>query len=209
MATGFAGKYRRAFFIYRRQCFIIKIAYKVYKLESLQYGMYAAFMGPFVYVLLGSVPAVTDGPTTLMALMTQKYAIIHPGYAPLLALCNGVVILACGVLRLGKWYCLIALSSYIEIQSVNRYMHVHTYLPICVAVRIPKSPYVCFCQFPYITLRLFLSVSLHHPTSVLVSIPTSPYVCFVSIPTSHISVPDSIPTYITNVCFCQYPYIKL
>lgn len=162
--------------------------------------MYAAFMGPFVYVLLGSVPAVTDGPTTLMALMTQKYAIIHPGYAPLLALCNGVVILACGVLRLGKWYCLIALSSYIEIQSVNRYMHVHTYLPICVAVRIPKSPYVCFCQFPYITLRLFLSVSLHHPTYVLsvsrhhiylfltVSLPTSLMSVFVSIPTSNYEI---------------------
>ena len=58
-------------------------------------------MGPFVYVLLGSVPAVTDGPTTLMALMVQKYALIHPGYAPFLALCNGVVILACGILRLG------------------------------------------------------------------------------------------------------------
>jgi MFS superfamily sulfate permease-like transporter len=64
--------------------------------------MYAAFMGPFVYVLLGTVPAMTIGPTTLMALIIQKYANIHPGYAPFLALCNGVIILTCGILRLGK-----------------------------------------------------------------------------------------------------------
>jgi MFS superfamily sulfate permease-like transporter len=71
--------------------------------------MYASFMGPFVYVLFGSVPALTDGPTTLMALMVQKYAVIHPGYAPFLALCNGVVILTLGILRLGKILnCLVA-----------------------------------------------------------------------------------------------------
>jgi len=59
-------------------------------------------MGCFAYVLFGTVPAITIGPTTVMGLMIQKSVAVHPGYAPFLALSNGIVILACGILRLGK-----------------------------------------------------------------------------------------------------------
>jgi len=45
----------------------------------LQFGLYSCFMGSFVFVLFGSVPAVTVGPTTLMSIMTQKGSSIHPG----------------------------------------------------------------------------------------------------------------------------------
>lgn len=59
-------------------------------------------MGCFVYTLFGTVPAITIGPTTLMALMVQKSVSIHPGYAALLALANGVIVLTCGLFRLGN-----------------------------------------------------------------------------------------------------------
>jgi MFS superfamily sulfate permease-like transporter len=59
-------------------------------------------VGSFVYIFLGSVPSVTVGPTTLMSIMTQKHSALHPGYAPFLSFCSGIIILTGGILRLGN-----------------------------------------------------------------------------------------------------------
>ncbi len=55
-----------------------------------------------MYIAFGTVKEVTVGPTTLMALMSLQFTSLNVGYAPLLALVNGLVILAIGMLRLGS-----------------------------------------------------------------------------------------------------------
>ena len=66
-----------------------------------QYGLYSAFMGCFVYIVFGSSKDITIGPTAIMALMTGQYAQYGPEYAILLAFISGIIILLCGLLRLG------------------------------------------------------------------------------------------------------------
>ena len=76
-----------------------------------QYGLYSAFMGCFVYLFFGSSKDITVGPTAIMALMTAQYAAtelvdesglpVGPYYAVLLAFLSGIIILVCGILRLG------------------------------------------------------------------------------------------------------------
>lgn len=73
-----------------------------------QYGLYSAFMGPFVYCLLGTSKDTTLGPTAIMSLMTATYN-AAPGpspksivYAVLMCFACGIVQFALGVLRLGS-----------------------------------------------------------------------------------------------------------
>jgi len=73
-----------------------------------QYGLYSAFMGCFVYTVLGSSKDITIGPTAIMALMTGVHAQYGPAYAVLLSFLSGLIILLCGLLRLG---CLIDFIS--------------------------------------------------------------------------------------------------
>ncbi|BET02084.1 high affinity sulfate transmembrane transporter activity [Nesidiocoris tenuis] len=78
------------------------IAYAVVAGLQPQYGLYSGFMGCFVYFFFGSCKDITVGPTAIMALMTQTYVEKHgPDFAVLLAFLSGLVILFCGVLRLG------------------------------------------------------------------------------------------------------------
>lgn len=68
----------------------------------IQYGLYTAFAGPFIYTLLGSVSQITMGPTAVMALMTQEY--VQKGgaaYAVVLAFLAGCFELLAGLLNLG------------------------------------------------------------------------------------------------------------
>ena len=66
-----------------------------------QYGLYSAFMGCFVYMVFGSCKDITIGPTAIMALMTGIHAQYGADYAILLAFLSGLIILACGLLKLG------------------------------------------------------------------------------------------------------------
>ena len=66
-----------------------------------QYGLYSAFMGCFVYIFFGSSKDITIGPTAIMALMTGQHAQLGADYAVLLAFISGLIILLCGLLRLG------------------------------------------------------------------------------------------------------------
>jgi len=77
------------------------IAYAVVAGLEPQYGLYSAFMGCFAYCIFGSTKDITIGPTAIMALMTGVHAQLGPDYAVLLAFLSGLIILSCGLLRLG------------------------------------------------------------------------------------------------------------
>lgn len=78
------------------------IAYAIVADLPPQYGLYSAFMGCFVYILFGSVTAVTVGPTALLAAMTQPFVSgKSPDFAVLLTFLYGVVEFGLGILNLG------------------------------------------------------------------------------------------------------------
>uniref|UniRef100_A0A1I8N9R7 STAS domain-containing protein n=1 Tax=Musca domestica TaxID=7370 RepID=A0A1I8N9R7_MUSDO len=66
-----------------------------------QYGLYSAFMGCFVYIVLGTCKDITVGPTAIMALMVQTHVTGSADYAVLLCFLSGCVILILGFLNLG------------------------------------------------------------------------------------------------------------
>nr|CAD7452380.1 unnamed protein product [Timema tahoe] len=73
-----------------------------------QYGLYSAFMGPFVYILFGSCKDITVGPTALLALMTQSLTTrCGTDFVVLLTFLSGCVISMLGILRMGPvgFYC--------------------------------------------------------------------------------------------------------
>ncbi|PAA88632.1 hypothetical protein BOX15_Mlig029425g1 [Macrostomum lignano] len=72
-----------------------------------QYGLYSAFMGPFVYCLLGTSKDASLGPTAIMSLLTASYN-AAPGvtsksavYAVLMCFACGIVQFLLGAMRLG------------------------------------------------------------------------------------------------------------
>lgn len=71
-------------------------------LSPQQYGLYSAFMGCFVYFILGTSRDVTLGPTAIMSLLVSSYTFHEPAYAVLLAFLSGCVQLAMGFLCLGE-----------------------------------------------------------------------------------------------------------
>lgn len=78
------------------------IAYAAVAGLPLQYGLYSAFMGPFLYIIFGTAKEVSIGPTAIMSLMTQTYVLKGgPAYAVLLGFLSGCVELAAGLLNLG------------------------------------------------------------------------------------------------------------
>lgn len=77
------------------------IAYAVVAGLEPQYGLYAELLASFVYCVLGSRRNVTIGPTAIMALMVQRYALMSADFAVLAAFCSGCLVLALGLLNLG------------------------------------------------------------------------------------------------------------
>ncbi|KAK7072177.1 hypothetical protein SK128_010273, partial [Halocaridina rubra] len=71
-------------------------------LKELDYGLYSAFVGCFVYMFFGSTMEVNIGPTAIMALMTLQYT-SHggPDFAVLLCFISGIIELAAGIINLG------------------------------------------------------------------------------------------------------------
>lgn len=62
-----------------------------------EYGLYTAFMGSFVYIIVGSAKDLTIGPTAIMCIMTSQYTKFGgTTYAVLLALLSGIVQLLLG-----------------------------------------------------------------------------------------------------------------
>ncbi len=68
----------------------------------MQYGLYSAFMGCFIYTIFGSCKDITVGPTAIMSLLTGERASISVDFAILAAFLSGIVILVLGVLQLGE-----------------------------------------------------------------------------------------------------------
>ncbi|XP_006821318.1 sodium-independent sulfate anion transporter-like [Saccoglossus kowalevskii] len=85
------------------------LAYATVAKLPLQYGLYSAFMGCFVYCLLGTSKDITLGPTAIMSLMVGQFGgeedpttgFINPIYAVILTFICGCIQLAMGILQLG------------------------------------------------------------------------------------------------------------
>ena len=72
-------------------------------LKLLQYGLYTAFAGPFIYALLGSVRQITVGPTAVMAIMTHEYTVKGGApYAIVLSFLAGCLELLAGLFNFGE-----------------------------------------------------------------------------------------------------------
>ena len=78
----------------------------MYVLLSFQYGLYTAFMGCFVYTLLGTAKDVTVGPTAVMSLLVGQFARSpvegDPTYAIILTLFAGLIQILMGILHIGQ-----------------------------------------------------------------------------------------------------------
>ncbi|KAM8880258.1 sodium-independent sulfate anion transporter isoform 1-T2 [Spinachia spinachia] len=66
-----------------------------------QYGLYSAFMGGFIYALLGTAKDVTLGPTAIMSLLCFSVVGGQPHRAVLLSLLCGLIQAGMALLRLG------------------------------------------------------------------------------------------------------------
>ncbi|XP_055373720.1 sodium-independent sulfate anion transporter [Condylostylus longicornis] len=77
------------------------IAYGVVARLGPEYGLYAAFMGCFVYIFFGTSKDITVGPTAIMALMVAKYVESSPDFAVLLCFLTGIIVFLCGIFNLG------------------------------------------------------------------------------------------------------------
>ena len=68
----------------------------------LQYGLYSAFLGSFVYIVFGTVKEVNLGPAALLSLLTFNYTHhLGPQFAVLLCFMSGCIELLFGLLHLG------------------------------------------------------------------------------------------------------------
>lgn len=70
-----------------------------------QYGLYSAFMGGFIYTLLGTSKDITLGPTAIMSLLCFPVVEGQPSRAVLLTLLTGIIQAAMALLRLGERPC--------------------------------------------------------------------------------------------------------
>ena len=78
------------------------LAYAVIAGLPTEYGLYSAFMGGFVYCLLGSSKDLAVGPAAIMALMAGAFGRKNdPNFAITLSLFCGIVLLFMGILSLG------------------------------------------------------------------------------------------------------------
>uniref|UniRef100_A0A1S4GLM3 Uncharacterized protein n=1 Tax=Anopheles gambiae TaxID=7165 RepID=A0A1S4GLM3_ANOGA len=78
------------------------IAYAAIANLDPQYGLYSAFMGCFIYCIVGSCKDVTIGPTAIMSLMINAHVgNSGPEFAILSAFVTGCVVLLLGILNLG------------------------------------------------------------------------------------------------------------
>ncbi|XP_048038696.1 sodium-independent sulfate anion transporter isoform X2 [Megalobrama amblycephala] len=66
-----------------------------------QYGLYSAFMGCFVYCIFGTSKDITLGPTAIMSLLCSAYVDGDPVFAVVLTLLCGVIQTGMALLRLG------------------------------------------------------------------------------------------------------------
>ncbi|XP_055699169.1 sodium-independent sulfate anion transporter-like isoform X2 [Phlebotomus papatasi] len=77
------------------------IAYAALANAPSQYGLYSAFAGSFLYVIFGSIPQVSIGPTNLMSLLTLQFTMDKPvEFIVILTFLAGIMEFLMGVLKL-------------------------------------------------------------------------------------------------------------
>ncbi|KAK7126643.1 hypothetical protein R3I94_017976 [Phoxinus phoxinus] len=77
------------------------LAYAAVAGLPVQYGLYSAFMGCFVYCIFGTSKDITLGPTAIMSLLCSGYIGGDPVFAVVLTLLCGVIQAGMALLRLG------------------------------------------------------------------------------------------------------------
>ncbi|XP_056615161.1 sodium-independent sulfate anion transporter [Triplophysa dalaica] len=77
------------------------LAYAAVAGLPVQYGLYSAFMGGFIYCIFGSSKDITLGPTAIMSLLCSSYIDGDPVFAVVLTLLCGVIQTGMALLRLG------------------------------------------------------------------------------------------------------------
>ena len=77
------------------------LAYATIANLPVQYGLYSAYLGCFVYCVFGGCKEIAFGPTSTTSLMVSRFDKGEPHYAITLALVGGLVQFLLGVTRLG------------------------------------------------------------------------------------------------------------
>nr|CAB3266193.1 sodium-independent sulfate anion transporter-like [Phallusia mammillata] len=82
------------------------LAYSQIANLPVQYGLYSAFMGGFIYCIFGTSKDITLGPTAIMSLLVRTYGNGDPVQVIMLTLLSGCIQLAMGMFHLGfiMWF---------------------------------------------------------------------------------------------------------
>ena len=98
------------------------LAYATIANLPVQYGLYSAYLGCFMYCVFGGSKDVTLGPTAIMSLMVAQYAAGEPLHAVALAFYCGIVQFLLGVFRLGfmvRFISLPVISGFVSAAAVT------------------------------------------------------------------------------------------
>lgn len=98
----------------KSKCYVLEMLHDIpyimwHLIVVLQYGLYSAFMGVFIYALLGTSKDITLGPTAIMSLLVAEFASDRspvpddPTYAIVLTLISGLMQLVMGLLNMGEY----------------------------------------------------------------------------------------------------------
>lgn len=98
------------------------LAYATIANLPVQYGLYSAYLGCFVYCILGGSKDVTLGPTAIMSLMVNRFAKGEALHAIALTLYCGIIQCLLGALRLGflvRFISLPVISGFVSAAAVT------------------------------------------------------------------------------------------
>lgn len=98
------------------------LAYATIAGLPVQYGLYSAYFGCFVYCVFGGSKDITLGPTAIMSLMVARYADNQPLYAVALTFYCGITQCLLGALRLGflvRFISLPVISGFVSAAAIT------------------------------------------------------------------------------------------
>lgn len=98
------------------------LAYATIAGLPVQYGLYSAWMGCFVYCVFGGSKDITLGPTAIMSLMVSRYAKGQPLIAIASTLLCGIFQLSMGILQLGflvRFISLPVISGFVSAAAIT------------------------------------------------------------------------------------------
>ena len=98
------------------------LAYATIAGLPVQYGLYSAYLGCFVYCVLGGSKDITLGPTAIMSLMVARYAHGCPALAVAVTLFCGIIQFTLGLLQLGfivRFISLPVISGFVSAAAIT------------------------------------------------------------------------------------------